>query len=488
MNGTGPTPLPLEGVRILELGMVFVLPLAITPLAALGADVIKIETAERPDSVRWGPQPDNVPRPDGYNHGAHFQMLNRNKRGITLDLTQPRGRELLLRLVAVSDVVAENFTPRVLENLGLTYEHLKAVNPRIILLSSSGFGQTGPWRNYRAYGPNTEAVDGLMNITGYADGPPVRGGAGGMGVAFTDASGGFYGTFAILAALERRQRTGEGAWLDLSHYEAGIATLPEVVMDAAMNGRIRTRNANRNPARVPQGCYRCDGDDRWVAISVGSDSEFEALMHAIGEGHRCSEPRFSTRESRWKAHDDLDALISAWTASRTREDIERELQAAGVEATSVATAREVWFDEQLQARGFFEPLPPAESAPEVGARPHLRPAWKMSETSSGESRRAPDFGQHTSAVLRELLALSDLEIAELAADRVIADAPTPGRLARTGPMNLPALVASGRLREVDPEFRARLERLTVSRTLAHHSASRDDERIDSTGEGKQTHG
>jgi crotonobetainyl-CoA:carnitine CoA-transferase CaiB-like acyl-CoA transferase len=181
--------LPLEGIRILELGMVFVLPYAITPLAALGADVIKIEAAARPDQVRWGPPPDNRPREDGYNHGAHFQMLNRNKRGITLDLTKPRGREVFLRLVAVSDVVAENFTPRVLRNLDLTYERLREANERIILLSSSGFGQSGPWQHYRAYGPNTEAVDGLMHLTGYPDGPPVRGGAGGLGVAFTDVAG-----------------------------------------------------------------------------------------------------------------------------------------------------------------------------------------------------------------------------------------------------------------------------------------------------------
>ncbi len=150
MSAAASSTAPLDGVRILELGMVFVLPLALTPLAALGADVIKIEAAKRPDQVRWGPPPDNLPRADGYNHGANFQSLNRNKRGITIDLTQPRGRDLFLQLVAVSDVVAENFTPRVLKNLGLDYERLRAVNERIILLSSSGFGQTGPWRDYRA--------------------------------------------------------------------------------------------------------------------------------------------------------------------------------------------------------------------------------------------------------------------------------------------------------------------------------------------------
>lgn len=467
-------PRPLDGVRILELGMVFVLPLALTPLAALGADVIKVEAADRPDSVRWGPPPDNRPRPDSYNHGAHFQMLNRNKRGIALDLAHPRGREILLRLAAVSDVVAENFTPRVLENLGLTYEHLRAVNPNIILLSSSGFGQTGPWRNYRAYGPNTESVDGLMQITGYPDGPPVRGGAGGLGVAFTDVSGAYFGTFAILAALERRQRTGEGAWLDLSHYEAGVVTIPEAVMDYSMNGRIRGRTANRNPQRVPQGCYRCKGNDRWVAISIAGDDEFRTFTRLLGQPTLADDDRFVTVESRWKAHDELDEIITAWTSVRESEEVELLLQTADLEGTRVANPQDVWFDRQLHSRGFFEMVAPAATAPDVGPRPHLRPAWKTSVARPGGARRAPEFGQHTEEVLRELLSLSDDELAELAAEGVTAKAPTPGRLARSAAMNLTALLESGRLVDVDPAFRVRLtDRLTLSQNMEHHAASRN---------------
>ena len=157
-------PLPLDGIRVLELGMVFALPLAISPLAALGADVIKVESGSRPDQTRSGPQPENQPRLDGYNHGGNFQTLNRGKRGITIDLANPKGRELLLRLVSVSDVVAENFTSRVLHNMGLTYEHLREVNPRIILLSSNGFGHSGPWQNYKSYGPNIESVEDRKSV------------------------------------------------------------------------------------------------------------------------------------------------------------------------------------------------------------------------------------------------------------------------------------------------------------------------------------
>jgi crotonobetainyl-CoA:carnitine CoA-transferase CaiB-like acyl-CoA transferase len=461
--------------------MVFVLPLAITPLAALGADVIKVEAAARPDSGRGGPPPDNTPREDGYNHGAHFQMLNRNKRGITLDLTTPRGRELLLRLVAVSDVVAENFTPRVLRNLDLTYDTLAAVNPRIILLSSTGFGQTGPWQHYRAYGPNTESVDGLMHLTGYPDGPPVRGGAGGLGVAFTDVAGAYFGSYAVLAALEYRERTGRGQWLDLSHYEAGVATIPEAVLDYTMNGRVQGRVANRPPWRAPQGVYPCAGDgqratgnagdggaaldselrtrnpaDRWIAISVATDEQFTALASVLGLPGVTTDPRFATLDARRAHHDALDGLIGGATRERPAPELARALQAAGVEATVVATPRDVWLDPQLRHRGFFELAPPPASAPEIGPRPHLRPGWKFSLTPSVTRRRAPEFGEHTGEVLVDLLGLQPGELARLEADGMIAREPRRGVLARPGPMDLATMVRDGRMREVDPAYRDRL--------------------------------
>lgn len=450
-------PLPLDGVRILELGMVFVLPYATLPLATLGADVIKVEARQRPDSVRWGPQADNQSRADGFNHGAHFRMLNRNKRGITLDLAHPRGRDLLLQLVKVSDVVAENFTPRVLHNFGLEYERLRAVNERIILLSSSGFGQTGPWRDYRAYGPNTEAVDGLMHLTGYEDGPPTRAGAGGLGVAFTDAAGAFYGTYAILAALEYRERTGLGQWLDLSHYEAGAATIPEALLDFTMNGRVMNREGNRHPANAPQGCYRCDGDDRWVAVSVRDDAGFAALVMAMGRPELAEDERFSTVLSRRRHHDELDRNIEAWTRSRDARVVERELQAAGVEAAAVATLRDVWFDEQLLHRRAFELLPPPPNAQEIGARTFLRPGLPMSESPAVTRTDAPKFGEHTGDVLKELLGMQDADIAELEVEGIIASAPAPAVLAQPGPMDLPEMVRTGRLRAVDSDYQSTLE-------------------------------
>ena len=448
-------PLPLEGIRVLELGMVIVLPLAMSPLAVLGADLVKVESGSRPDMTRWGPQPENQPQPDAYNHGGNFQMLNRGKRGITIDLGNPKGRELLLRLVAVSDVVAENFTTRVLNNMGLTYEHLREVNPRIILLSSNGFGQSGPWQNYKAYGPNIESADGLMLLTGYLDGPPQRAGSGGLGVTYPDVAGANFGTFAVLAALERRERTGDGTWLDLSHYEAGVATIPEGILEHTMNGRISPRTANRHPWRAPQGVYPCDGLDRWIAISVATDAQFVALAQTLDLPGLAADGRFQTLLERRRCHDELDRLIADATRPWQAEELERALQAAGVEATVVQNAKDLFLDPQLKHRGFFQLVPPPESAPDVGARPHPRTAWKMSLSLASGQGRAPDFGEHTDEVLAEYLQMGAEEIAQLEVEGVIARNPREGMVSRE-PIDALQSVESGRFLEVDADYRERL--------------------------------
>jgi len=447
-------PLPLEGIRILELGMVIVLPLAIAPLAALGADVVKVESGTRPDQIRSGPQPENTPRPDAFNYGGNFQAINRMKRGITIDLSKPEGRELLLRLVAVSDVVAENFTSRVLHNMGLTYEDLRAVNPRIILLSSNGFGHSGPWQNYKAYGPNIESVDGLMLLTGYLDGPPQRAGSGGLGVTYPDVAGANFGAFAVLAALERRERTGEGMWLDLSHYEAGVATIAEGILDYTMNGRVPPRVANRHPSRAPQGVYPCQGLDRWVAISVATDAQFSALVQTL----QLSMPdadRFATAEGRREHHDELDAIIAAATTPWVAEELERTLQAAGVEATVVQNARDLLLDPQLRHRGSFQLMPPPDAAPDIGPRAHVRQGWKMSVSTAAARAGAPAFGEHTDEVLHEYLEMGSAEIAKLEEQGIVARAPRDGMVSREL-VDMNEGLASGRFVEVDTDYREKL--------------------------------
>ncbi|MHB8576032.1 MAG: CaiB/BaiF CoA transferase family protein [Dehalococcoidia bacterium] len=445
--------LPLKGIRILELGMVFVLPLAITPLAALGADVIKVEAAPRPDSVRNGPMPGNIARPTSYNHAGNFHMLNRNKRGITLDLTRQSARDLVLRLVAVSDVVAENFTPRVLRNLGLSYERLREVNPRIILLSSTGFGQSGPWQHYKAYGPTTESVDGLMHMTGYPDDPPTRAGAGGFGVAYTDVAGACYGTYSILAALEHRDRTGEGMWLDLSHYEAGIASLPEAILDFEMNRNVQERNGNRTPLRAPQGAYPCAGVDEWVAISIATREQFRALVAELGLPVDAN--AYATLASRQSDHDALDEVIATATRGHDARTLEARLQGVGVEATYVANPRDVWLDPQLAARGFGDVVDAPSYAPQIGPRVFPRAAWRMSHTPTETRMPAPAFGEHTCEVLTECLGLTKAELDALEAEGVIANRPIDGLVpGRT--LDLQGILAADRFSAIDCDFQTRL--------------------------------
>ena len=356
--------------------------------------------------------------------------------------------------MAESDVVAENFTPRVLRNLGLTYDDLRKANPRIILLSSTGFGQTGPWQNYKAYGPTTESVDGLMHLTGYPDGPPTRGGAGGFGVAFTDVAGAYYGTYSILAALDYRDRTGNGLWLDLSHYEAGVATLPEAILDYTMTGRVDVRSGNRCAERAPQGVYPCSGDDEWIAVSVASAGQFRAFANILGLDLQDAS-QYESLAERQAHHDLLDDLISRATRHWDGALLEGELQAAGVEATRLASPKDVWFDPQLVARSFGQLVAAPGYAPDIGARVYPRPSWVMSRAPSESRSPAPAFGQHTRTVLTGLLGLSGEAIAELAQAGVIAETPRPG-LISPRQLDLNGLLAAGRLREIDPDFRARL--------------------------------
>ncbi len=301
-----------------------------------------------------------------------------------------------------------------------------------------------------------------MHLTGYPDGPPVRAGAGGLGVAFTDAAGAFFGTYSILAALEYRERTGMGQWLDLSHYEAGAATIPEALLDFSLNRYDQGRRANRHPWRAPQGCYPCAGrdgpmqDDAWVAISVASDAGFRALAEQMGMPALSHDERFATMTARRRHHDALDELISSWTMQRLAVSIERDLQAHGVEAVAVATPRDVWFDPQLRHRGFFETVLAPASAPEIGSRPHLRPGWRMSSTPAATRRLAPLFGEHTREVLISCLGLNEAACDTLEAEGVIAREPAPGIIARPGPMDLPVLLRSQRLREADPDYRRKL--------------------------------
>lgn len=411
--------LALKGLRIIDLSQVYAGPYATRLLADMGAEVIKIESAFRSGRGGIKPQPGAV-YPDGepgerpYNRVAYYNELNRNKYAITLDLSPEPGKAIFKKLVKIGDVVIENFSARVMKNFGLDYPALKEVNPRIIMVSMTGYGMTGPYRDYVAYGTGIEAMTGLSQLTGYLDSPPMR-----LGVAYSDATGGLHAAFAILIALRYRRLTGRGQHIDLSLREALTPLLSEAIMDYSMNNRLRKRNGNRHSFMTPHGCYRCQGEDSWVVIAISSDEEWHSFCNAIGNPPWTKEERFRDMVSRWQSQEELDRLIAGWTRHHDHYEAMWLLQRAGVKAGAVLNIEEMLDDPHLKERGFFEMV----THPEAGTHLHPGMSWKLSKTPGWTRMPAPCFAEHNDYVFGKLLGMSQEEIAKLTAEGVIATVP-----------------------------------------------------------------
>ena len=437
--------LPLSGVRIIEPGQVWALPYAISPLAAYGAEVIKVESAVRPDSSRGSPQPDSQVGDQPWNNGGMYHEANRNKLGISLDLNTDRGKELFKELVSVSDVVAQNFPPRVMRNFGLDYLELRKIKPDIIVLDSTAYGSSGPWENYIGYGSSLQAVTGLTYVTGYEDSGPVQG-----GILFNDTLGALNATYAILLALAHRERTGQGQWIDLSQYEAGVAHLGEAFMEYEMNGVAPTRRGNSHPDHAPYGLYPCAGDDGWVSITVTSDAEWANFVRAVGEAW-ASNRDWETAESRLSQRKSLDEAIGKWTSDKDKHEVMHLLQSGGVACGAVYNTRDIATDAHHADRGFFE----ISQHPEpVGPRPHSAPLFGLTGVDRPPDRLAPRFGEANRKVFQELLGRTDQEYDELMDQQVISDVPAnPGV---TQPPDPEGLLRMGFLAERDLEYKSRL--------------------------------
>jgi len=438
-------PLPLSGVRIIEPGQVWALPYAISPLAAYGAEVIKVESAVRPDSSRGSPQPGSQVGDQPWNNGGMYHEANRNKLGISLDLNTDRGKELFKELVSVSDVVAQNFPPRVMRNFGLDYLELRKIKPDIIVLDSTAYGSSGPWENYIGYGSSLQAVTGLTYVTGYEDSGPVQG-----GILFNDTLGALNATYAILLALAHRERTGQGQWIDLSQYEAGVAHLGEAFMEYEMNGVAPTRRGNSHPDHVPYGLYPCAGDDGWLSITVTSDAEWANFVRAVGEAW-ASNRDWETAESRLSQRKSLDEAIGRWTSDKDKHEVMHLLQSGGVACGAVYNTRDIATDAHHVDRGFFE----ISQHPEpVGPRPHSAPLFGLTGVDRPPDRLAPRFGEANRKVFQELLGRTDQEYDELMDQQVISDVPAnPGV---TQPPDPEGLLRMGFLAERDLEYKSRL--------------------------------
>ncbi len=386
--------LPLEGIRVLDFSWIIAGPTAARFLGAMGAEVIKIGSARRPDpSTR----------------GAAFQVYNQSKLYCALNISTPEGLQIAKQLVATADVVVENFAAGVFERLGMGYEVLKAEKPDIILVSSSGTGHTGPDKDYVAYGSLLQYYTGWNSISGYPGREPIKGGL------WADPWVGMELAMVTVAALEHRARTGEGQYIDFSMAEALSATIPEAILDYQMNNRLKEPMGNRDDWYAPHGVYHCSEPDTWVAIAVTRDEEWQALCRVIGRPDLAADPRFASAEGRRAHQDMIDAAITEWTRGVRDYEAMRLLQEAGVPAGPSLDISRVFQDPQLRESGYFVRLQTSDGQwRELPTVP-----WKFDDSRQFHWSAAPELGQHNHYVYQELLGLPESEVARLVEQQVI---------------------------------------------------------------------
>ena len=421
--------LPLSGIRVVDLSRVFAMPYVGAHLADLGAEVIKIDThyAQFVDTTRTltGPYPDNDPGVDFWNRAGTFQTLNRGKRSLTLDLRNDEARQILLDLLRVSDVMLENFTPRVARRFGLDYPNLKTVKPDLILVSNTGYGHSGSWSDFGAMASALEPTHGAGAFMGYLE-PGVDGSLAPsqipnkIGNSYTDFLACWSAQLAIMAALLRRARTGQGVWIDLAMYQVGVSFFGEGLLDYAYNGRRARRLGNRHGATSPHGCYPCQGKDKWVTLAVRDDADWPAFCQVLDQPALAGDLRFADPITRHQHQDELDRIIEGWTTARTQQEVVAALQNVGVPAGPVSDAGQLLADPHLRARGLFETV---EHQPEsgLGRREYLGRGWQLSGAEVHLNGPAPDLGEANEYVLGEVLGLSASKIDRLRADGVIGE-------------------------------------------------------------------
>lgn len=413
----GPPRLPLDGVRVADFTMFWAGPIVGSILAALGAEVIHIESPTRPDGMRF--MSARAPGDEQWWEWAPLFMAgNTNKRGVAIDLQQPRGRELALQLVGRCDVVLENFSPRVMDNLGLGYDAVRAVRPDVVMVRMSAFGLDGPWRDRTGYAQTQEQVSGMASITGWPDREPM------IPNGPCDPLAGVHATVAVLLALAHRRRTGAGMLVDVPMVGGALNAASEVAIEYSAYGQVLERMGNRGPAAVPQNLYRtADTDehgraDCWVAIAVADDAQWRGLRRALGEPAWAGDRRFDTADGRRAAHDELDQRLGEWCATRSTDDVVTALWSADVPVGRVVPAHEIDRVEQLVERGYFEEL----DHPLAGrARYQGFPARFSAGPDRLHRAPSPTLGGDNDAVLVELLGIGDDERAALRAAGVIGE-------------------------------------------------------------------
>ena len=417
--------LPLEGIRVLEMTVVWAGPYCTSFLADLGAEVIRVEslatfapvtrgvrarpteTYLRNQPLFTGGYPDRQPGERPWNRSPIFNASGRNKLSMTVDLSKARGIEIFKELARTADVFVENNVAGRMDRLGIDYDMLRELKEDIIMLRMPAYGTTGPYRDFRAFGVHIEGVIGHTLVRGYADMDP----SGTTPVYMADAAGGSHGAFAVLAALHHRRRTGKGQYIELGQAEGAVPMMGQFFMDYSMNGRNATTMGNRHPTAL-QGCYPCLGDDRWVCITIYNDEEWRSFAKALGNPDWTGDPRFAHAPGRLEHHDELDSQIGDWSKDMDHYEVMRILQEAGVAAGPVMDQRDAYSDPHLLERGMFQEA----FQEDTGVNLYPRAPYKMSETPPDIRRGPVRLGEDNEYVYKTVLGYSNAEYAELEAE------------------------------------------------------------------------
>jgi len=405
--------LPLEGMRVIDMTLWLAGPSASQMLAFLGADVIHVESIQRPDGMRFTGGLFMGSEERWWEYGWFFLAANTNKRGITLDLTQPEGRELIKRLIATSDVVIENFTPRVLESFGLDWNAIQSVNPRAIMVRMPAFGLTGPWRDNPGFAQTMEQMTGMAWLTGHRqDQPRIQRGP-------CDPLAGMHAAFALLVALEQHKRTGKGQHVEVTMVEGALNAAAEQVIEYTAYGNVMHRQGNRSPEAAPQGLYACRGQEQWLALSVATQTQWEAFKRFLGNPDWGNDPSLDHLPGRRSAHDAIDEYLKPFFSQRELNETIEALISAGIPAAPVVDPALTHQHPQLKARGFYEQV----AHPVVGVQSTPSLPFRYAGVDSWISRPAPTLGEHNFEILQGILGMSREEIDQLIKDGVIGDRP-----------------------------------------------------------------
>jgi crotonobetainyl-CoA:carnitine CoA-transferase CaiB-like acyl-CoA transferase len=399
-----------EGVHVLDFAWVGVGPITTKYLADNGAEVIRVESASRPDVRRLAP-PWKDGRP-GPNNSQFYASFNTSKKDITLDLSKPKARELVLKLVPWADIVSESFTPKAMRNWGMDYEHLREIKPELIMFSTCMQGQTGPNAMYPGFGQLMAALSGFYYISGYAEGqhptPPYG--------AYSDFIAPRFLTSALIAALDYKRRTGKGQYIDMSQYEAALHNLAPALIDYFATGRSLGPSGNASMRYAPHGAYRCADEgveERWIAIAVANDAEWQSMLTALGAGE--GDARFAAQVSRMENRAALDEFVGGLTRNRSANELTAQLQAAGVASYPVQNCMDIHQDENLEAWDFWHWL----EHKQMGPSPYEGLQHRLSRTPGELRDAAPVLGQNNDEIFRGMLGLSAEEIEQLKKENVI---------------------------------------------------------------------